>query len=358
MEYRILVIDPGSTSTKVYVCEGKKEILKETIMYSSSYINKYDRVYDQFQFRKEDVLKILRKRSFDLNTLSAVVGRGGLLNLREDKIYRINEAMIEDLKVGIQGEHASNLGAIIADSIAGPLKIPAFTINSVTVDELWDIARISGMPDITRKSKFHALNQKAVAKKYAADIGMDYADLNLIVAHMGGGVSVGAHKRGRVVDVNNALDGDGPFTPERAGGIPVGDLVNLCYSCKYSYHKMKRIIAGEGGMVAYLGTNDFRKLEMMVNMGDKKARIILDAFILQVSKEIGKCAAVLSGDVNAIILTGGIAYSENVVNKLKERVSFISSVICIPERYELLELAQVGFRALNGEEIKEYKIIS
>lgn len=352
---RILVIAPGSTSTKICVYENEKEIMKETVMYSSTQISKYDRIYDQFQFRKEDVLNALKRKGVDLNTLNAVVGRGGLLKLGGSEIYRVNKAMIEDLKAGIQGEHASNLSGIIADNIAAPLNIPAFIVNSVTIDELDDIARISGMPEITRKSKFHALNQKAVAKKYAASIGKNYVDLNLIVAHMGGGVSVGAHKKGRVVDVNNALDGDGPFTPERAGGVPVGDLVKLCYSGKYSYHKIKKMISGEGGLAAYLGTNDFRELEMRAGTGDEKAKVILDAFILQVSKEIGKCAAVLCGEVDAIILTGGIACSGETARKVKERVSFISPVISYPGGYELMALAQAGLRALKGEKVGEYE---
>ncbi|HBC97631.1 MAG TPA: butyrate kinase [Clostridium sp.] len=355
MEYRVLVIAPGSTSTKVYVCKDGEKIIEETITYSSTCTSKYSKIYDQFQFRKEDVLRVLREKNFDLNTLDAIVGLGGLLDLAKDEIYRVNELMINDLKSGTQGEHASNLGAIIAYSIANPLKIPAFTVNSVTIDELQDIARISGMPEIIRKSRFHALGQKSAAKRYAESIGKDYADLNLIVAYLGGGVSVGAHKRGKVIDVNNALDGDGPFATERAGGLPVGDLVNLCYSGKYSHQKIKKMITGEGGITAYLGTSDFRKLEMKVNNGNKNAKDVFDAFILQVSKEVGRCAAVLSGDVNAVILTGGIAYSEKAVDEVKKRVSFIAPVICLPGEYELLELADAGLRALKGEEIKEYR---
>ncbi|MHC6178426.1 butyrate kinase [Clostridium sp. JNZ X4-2] len=352
---RILVIAPGSTSTKICVYENKKEIMRETVMYSSTQISKYDRIYDQFQFRNEDILNTLKKKAVNLNTLNAVVGRGGLLKLEGSEIYRVNKAMIEDLKAGIEGEHASNLGGIIADSIAAPLNIPAFIVNSVTIDELEDIARISGMPEITRKSKFHGLNQKVVAKKYAMSIGKNYIDLNLIVAHMGGGVSVGAHKKGRVIDVNNALDGDGPFAPERAGGVPVGDLVKLCYSGQYSYNKIKKMISGEGGLAGYLGTNDFRELEMKANTGDEKAKVILDAFILQVSKEIGKCAAVLCGKVDAIILTGGIACSGEAVKKIKKKVSFISPVISYPGGYELMALAQAGLRALKGEKVLEYE---
>lgn len=356
MAYKLLIINPGSTSTKIGVYEDEKQILEETLRHSSEEIAKYATIFDQLQFRKDVILKVLEEKNFDINTLNAVVGRGGLLKPIESGTYSVNEAMLEDLKVGVQGQHASNLGGIIANEIGNSLKIPAFIVDPVVVDEMDEVARISGTPEIQRLSKFHALNQKAVAKRYAKETEKAYDSLNLIVTHMGGGVSVGAHKNGRVVDVNNALDGEGPFSPERAGGVPVGDLVKLCYSGKYTYEELNKKLVGHGGIVAYLDTNDFRTLQQRAMDGDKKAKLIFDAFIFQVAKEIGKCAAVLCGKVDAILLTGGIAYSKDVTAAIKEMVSFIGPVVVYPGEDELLALAQGAIRVLKGEEkAKEYK---
>jgi butyrate kinase len=356
MSYKLLIINPGSTSTKIGVYEDENQILEETLRHSSEEIGKYATIFDQLQFRKDVILKVLEEKKFDINTLNAVVGRGGLLKPIESGTYSVNEAMLEDLKIGVQGQHASNLGGIIANEIANSLEIPAFIVDPVVVDEMDEVARVSGMPEIDRVSKFHALNQKAVAKRYAKENGKAYDSLNLIVTHMGGGVSVGAHRNGRVVDVNNALDGEGPFSPERAGGVPVGDLIKLCYSGKYSHEELKKRLVGNGGVVAYLDTNDFRVLENKALEGDKKSKLIFDAFIFQVAKEIGKCGAVLCGKVDAILLTGGIAYSKAVTEAIKERVSFIAPVVIYPGEDELLALAQGAIRVLNGEEdAKEYK---
>lgn len=356
MSYKLLIINPGSTSTKIGVYEDEKQVLEETLRHSSEEIGKYNTIFDQFQFRKDVILNVLEEKNFDINTLSAIVGRGGLLKPIVSGTYTVNEAMLEDLKVGVQGQHASNLGGIIANEIATSLNIPAFIVDPVVVDELDDVARISGMPELERKSIFHALNQKAVAKRYAKESGKSYDSLNLIVTHMGGGVSVGAHKSGRVVDVNNALDGEGPFSPERSGGLPVGDLVKLCYSGKYTIEELKKKITGKGGAVAYLNTNDFREVEDKALAGDEKYKKILDAFIYQIAKEIGQCAAVLKGKVDAIILTGGIAYSKAITAELKEMTSFIAPVVVYPGEDELLALAEGGLRVLRGEEkAKEYK---
>ena len=356
MEYRVLVIAPGSTSTKVYVCKDGEKIIEETITYSSTCTSKYSKIYDQFQFRKEDVLRVLREKNFDLNTLDAIVGRGGLLDLAKDEIYRVNELMINDLKSGTQGEHASNLGAIIAYSIANPLKIPAFTVNSVTIDELQDIARISGLAEIKRRSIVHALNHKAIARKWAKENGKKYEEANLIIAHLGGGISVGAHKNGKIIDVFNALYGDGAFSPERSGGLPVGDLVKLCYSGKYSHSDMKKMIKGKGGIVSYLGTQDVREVKKMIEKGDKKAELIYNAMAYQVAKDIGACAAVLKGEVDGILLTGGIAHDSDFTALIEERVKFISKVYVYPGEDELDALALGGLRVLRGEEMpKVYK---
>lgn len=356
MAYRLLIMNPGSTSTKIGVYEDDKEILIETLRHSAEEIGQYATIVDQFEFRKNVILNVLKEKNFDIKTLSAVVGRGGLLKSIEGGTYAVNDAMLEDLRVGVQGQHASNLGGIIANEIAKELNIPSFIVDPVVVDEMEEVARVSGMPEIERKSIFHALNQKAVAKRYAKESNKDYNELNLIVAHLGGGISVGAHKAGRVVDVNNALDGEGPFSPERSGGVPVGDLVKLCFSGKYSEAEIKKMITGKGGIVAYLGTNDAKAVDERAVAGDAQAKLIYDAMGYQVAKEIGKCAAVLSGKVDAIILTGGIAYSKNLVSYIKERVEFISQVVVYPGEDEILALAEGGLRVLRGEEsAKEYK---
>jgi len=351
MSYKTLVINPGSTSTKIGVYEDEAPVLVETLRHSAEEIGKYATIFDQYEFRKEVILKVLADKNFDVKELNAVVGRGGLLKPVEGGTFAVDDKMLEDLRVGVMGQHASNLGGIIADEIAKSLSIPAFIVDPVVVDELQDVARISGMPEIERMSIFHALNQKAVARRYAAEHGKDYDDVNLLVVHLGGGVSVGTHKNGRVIDVNNALDGEGPFSPERSGGLPVGQLVDLCFSGKFTLAEMKKKITGRGGMVAYLNTNDFIEIEKKALGGDKEYKLIFDAFVYQVAKEIGKNAAVLSGNVDAVILTGGIAYSKPVVQGISEMVSFIAPIVVYPGEDELLALAQGGLRVLKGAEI-------
>ena len=350
MAFKLLIINPGSTSTKIGVYEDEKAVLVETLRHETEEIEKYDSVTDQFGFRKEVILNVLKDKNFDITTLDAVVGRGGLLKPIEGGTYSVNEKMLEDLQSKAKGQHASNLGALIADSIAKELNIPAFIVDPIVVDEMDEIARISGIPEIQRASIFHALNQKAVAKRYAKENNKRYEDVNLIVAHMGGGVSVGAHKGGRIIDVNNALDGEGPFSPERSGGVPIGDLVRMCFSGKYTQDEIKKKITGKGGFVAYLGTNNAIEVEKADLAGDEKAKLVHDAMGYQVAKEIGKCAAVLSGKVDAIILTGGMAYGKPMVELIKERVAFIAPVVVYPGEDELLALAQGAIRVLSGEE--------
>lgn len=356
MAYKLLIINPGSTSTKIGVFEDENLILEETLRHSAEEIGRYATIYDQFEFRKEVILNVLKEKGFDINTLNGVVGRGGLLKPIEGGTYAVNDAMLEDLKVGVQGQHASNLGGIIANEIGKSLNVPAFIVDPVVVDELQEVARISGMPEVARKSIFHALNQKAVARRYAKENNKSYEDVNVIVGHMGGGASVGAHKNGRIIDVNNALDGEGPFSPERTGGVPIGDLARLCFSGKFTLEEIIKKINGKGGAVAYLGTNDFREVEEKAAAGDEKYKLILDAFIYQMAKEIGKCAVVLEGNIDAIILTGGIAYSKYVTEEIEKKVKFMAPVVKYPGEDELLALAQGGLRVLNGEEkAKEYK---
>ncbi|MGL4850306.1 MAG: butyrate kinase [Clostridium sp.] len=350
MAYKLLIINPGSTSTKIGVYENEKEVLEETLRHSSDEIAKYETIFDQLGFRKEVILNVLKEKNFDIKELSGVVGRGGMLKPIPGGTYEVTEELIKDLKDGVQGQHASNLGGILANEIAKEVGVRAFIVDPVVVDELEEVARLSGVPELPRKSKFHALNQKAVAKRFGKESGKGYENLNLIVTHMGGGVSVGAHKMGRVVDVNNALDGDGPFSPERAGGVPVGDLIKMCFSGEYTESEVYSKIVGKGGMVAYLDTNDMRDVRALAADGDEKAQLIYDAFIYQVSKCIGEMATVLEGNVDKIILTGGIAYSEEVVRDITKRVSFIGEVKAYPGEDELLALAQGAIRVLDGEE--------
>ncbi|KPU27251.1 butyrate kinase [Caloranaerobacter sp. TR13] len=348
--FRLLIINPGSTSTKIAIYDNEKPVLEETLRHSTEELAKYEKIYDQYEFRKNIILETLNEKGINLTKLSAVVGRGGLLKPIDGGTYKVNERMIEDLKVGVLGEHASNLGGILAHEIASQLNIPAFIVDPVVVDEMEDVARISGMPELERKSIFHALNQKAVARRAAKELGKAYDEVNLIVAHLGGGVSVGAHKKGRVVDVNNALDGEGPFSPERAGGLPVGDLAKLCFSGKYTLAEMKKKIKGNGGLVAYLGTNDAREVVKMIQNGDKKAELVYKAMAYQVAKEIGSLASVLEGKVDGIILTGGIAYDKEFTKWIIDRVSFISKVFVYPGEDEMIALAEGGLRVLRGEE--------
>ena len=355
MAYKLLIINPGSTSTKIGVYENEKEVFVETLRHSSDEIAKYDSIFEQKEFRKSVIINVLKENNFDVNTLDAVVGRGGMLKPIPGGTYEVNEALLNDLKVGVQGEHASNLGGVLANEIAKEVGGRAFIVDPVVVDELEPVARISGVPELPRKSKFHALNQKAVAKRFGKESKIGYDNLNLIVVHMGGGVSVGAHKNGKVIDVNNALDGDGPFSPERSGAVPVGDLIKMCFSGEYTQEEVYKKIVGKGGYVAYLNTNDARDVLREKEEGNKFAELIYNAFIYQVSKAIGEMATVLKGKVDSIILTGGIAYSPIVVSDIKERVEWISNVAVYPGEDELLALAQGAISVLDGEEeAKEY----
>lgn len=345
----ILVINPGSTSTKMAVFEEEKLIFEKTIRHTAEELQNFGKITGQFHFRKNMIIKELTERNIDFSDIAAVVGRGGLVKPIESGIYKVNELMKRDLENSPMGEHASNLGALIADEIASELPgVPAFIVDPVVVDEMDQVARISGHPAIERVSIFHALNQKAVARLYASSAGKKYESLNLIVAHMGGGISVGAHRHGRVVDVNNALGGDGPFSPERSGGLPSKQLAELCFSQKYTREEVMTMLVGKGGMAAYLGTTDFREVCTRASEGDKKAQLIIDALAYQVAKEIGSMAAVLSGKVDAIILTGGIAYQEFFTDKIKSMINFIAEVVVYPGEDEMKALAFNALLALKG----------
>lgn len=353
----ILAINPGSTSTKFSLFEEDKLVFEKTLRHTAEDLFAFNKIAEQFDFRKNHIMSELHDRKVILSEIKAVVGRGGLVNPIESGVYRVNQKMKDHLNGELFGSHACNLGALIADDIACSLPdASAFIVDPVVVDELQPVARITGHPEIERRSVFHALNQKAVARIHAASINRNYEDLNLVIAHMGGGVSVGAHKKGRVVDVNNALNGDGPFTPERSGGLPAGQLADLCFSGRFSHGDILTMITGKGGMMAYLGTNDFIEVCKRADNGESRATLIRDAFTYQVGKEIAAMAAVLSGNVDAIILTGGIAHEETTVKKIRAMVDFISEVIVYPGEDELKALAYNGLLALDGKiEIKTYK---
>ncbi|NLL28113.1 MAG: butyrate kinase [Bacteroidales bacterium] len=357
-ESLVLAINPGSTSTKIAVfnCDYEK-LFQENIKYTAEELAPFASITDQYEFREDGILTKLKEAGIDKNKIKIVVGRGGLVKPIESGMYEVNEAMIKDLKVGILGQHASNLGGLIADDIAKNIPgAKAFIADPVVVDELQDVARITGHPACEKVSIFHALNQKAIARAHAKSQNKDYNKMNLIVAHLGGGISVGAHYQGRVIDVNQALDGDGPFTPERSGGLPTGALIKLCFSGKYSYNDVKKMLTGQGGLVAYLGTNDAQKVENMVKDGDEKATLIYKAMAYQIAREIGSAAAVLKGKVEAILFTGGIAYDKTFIEWIKEYVEFIAPIFVYPGEDEMKALAFNGINFLKGEsQIKEYK---
>lgn len=354
MSYRILAINPGSTSTKIAVFEDEKNIFIKSLRHSSEKIGSFPDIYSQYDFRKQAIIEELKEANIDIKSFDAVVGRGGLFKPIQSGTYLVNEAMIEDIKHP-RGEHASNLGAILANEIAQLNNVPAFIVDPVAVDEMEDIARYTGMPEIKRQSLFHALNQKAVARKAAKDLGRPYEELNLVVAHLGGGISVGAHHLGRVIDVNNALDGDGPMSPERSGTVPLGPLYKMALSGKYTLKEIQRKNYGNGGMVAYLGTNNGAEIEERINNGDEQAKFIQDVMCYQIAKSIGAYATVLKGDVDAIVLTGGLAYGKDLVNIIKERVEFISQVLVYPGEDEMEALALGALRVLKNEETpKQY----
>jgi len=349
MAIKSLIINPGSTSTKLGIFEDETLLFEETLRHTTEEIAQFDRIVDQKDFRKKMILDFLAAKDVDVKSFDVIVGRGGLLKPIPSGTYAVTDALVHDLEIALGGEHASNLGGILAREIADEIGVPSYIVDPVVVDELMDIARVSGVPELPRVSIFHALNQKAVAKRYAKEVGKPYELLNLIVVHMGGGVSVGAHTDGKVVDVFNALSGDGAFSPERAGAVPPGALVEMCFSGKYEKKEIMKKLIGNGGFNAYLNTNDAREVAKKAEE-DEYAKIVFDAFILQVAKDIGSMAAVLYGKVDQIILTGGIAYGKYVTEEIANRVKFIAPVTIYPGEDELLALAQGALRVMNGEE--------
>lgn len=354
--FRILAINPGSTSTKFAVYFDAKCVLNKTIRHSFDDLFHYDNIIDQFDYRKGLIIDSLVEEGIEIDSIKYIIGRGGMTYPVESGIYRVNNLMLQHVREGILGQHASNLGPMLADFIA--LQIPnarAFIADPVVTDELDEIARISGNVHFERRSIFHALNQKATARIHAKKMGKEYESMRLIVAHLGGGISVGAHKNGRVVDVNNGLNGEGPFSPERSGTLPAGQLIEACFSGKYSKAEMDRMVLGEGGFVSYLGTNNAREVEELAAAGNKKAQFIQEALFYQVAKIIGEMATVLEGDVDAILLTGGLAFNAGLEPYIKKKTGFIAPVYIYPGEDELEALAMNALRVARGEtETKEY----
>jgi butyrate kinase len=346
--YLILAINPGSTSTKIALFQNTKQLFSEVLRHSKTELEAFNTIPDQYLMRKNQIIKFLADRGINLNCVSAIAARGGLMKPLKGGTYRISEEMVNDLKSMKYGCHASNLAAIIALELSKPLNIPCYITNPVVVDEFEDIARISGHPEIERKSAFHALNQKAMAKKAALEFKKSYEALNIIVAHLGGGISVGAHKKGKVIDVNNGLS-EGPFSPERTGSLPVTDLVDLCFSGKYTKKEINKMLVGMGGLAAYLGTSDCVEVEKAISEGNIFTKTVYEAMAYQISKEIGACSTVLEGIVDCIVITGGIARSSLLVDNIVKRVKFIAPILVYPGEDEMKALTEGTFEVLTGE---------
>ena len=354
--HRILAINPGSTSTKFAVFNESECVFTKTIRHPLEQLLRYKNVIDQFAFRKGLIIEALVDEGIEVDSIKFIIGRGGLTYPLESGVYRVNNLMLKHLKEGVMGQHASNLGAMLADYIA--LQIPdaqAFIADPVVTDELQDIARFAGHPQFERRSVFHALNQKAVARFHSKQVNKKYETLRLIIAHLGGGISVGAHKGGKVIDVNNALDGEGAFSPERAGTLPVGQVIDLCFKGDLSREQIQRMFVGEGGFVAYLGTNDAMEVENLAKQGNQQAAKVQEALFYQVAKMIGEMAVVLEGNVDGILLTGGMAYNKELEKYISKKAGFISEIYTYPGEDELAALAMNALRIANGEVLaKEY----
>lgn len=347
---RILILNPGSTSTKLAVFEGERCIYDEIVRHPGSELGRFEKIWDQYEYRKETILKALAGKGIRLDSLDAIVSRGGVFRPTVSGTYAVNEAMIADAHEGVQGQHASNLGAVLAHGIASDHGIRAFIVDPPCVDELDAVARYSGLPEIGRSSIVHALNVKATARAVARDLERPISDLNLVVAHLGGGISICALRGGRMVDVSNALF-DGPFAPERAGSLPTDGLVRMCFSGDYTEAGIMKKLVGHGGLVAYLGTNSAQEVVERIKGGDRGAERVMDAMIYQIAKEIGAMAVVLGGKLDAIVLTGGLAKSEFLTTRITEKVDFLASVIVVPGEDELKALALGCLRVLRGEDV-------
>lgn len=328
----------------------KRQIFLKTIRHSAADLQAFEKITDQFIFRKKIILDEVRNAHIPFRSISAVIGRGGMLSPLPSGVYEVTPSMIHDLSECKYGEHASNLGGLIAGDLIKDLpNARAFIADPVVVDELDDVARVSGHPLFQRKSILHTLNQKAVARHHASAQGKKYEEMKLIVAHLGGGITVGAHALGRIIDVNQGLDGEGPFSPERSGTLPAGDLVRLCFSGMYSEEEILKMICGRGGYMAYFGSNNALEIQEKALSGDKMAELIQDALCYQVAKEIGAMSAVLCGELDAILITGGLAFNETIVSKIKYRIKHLAQVFVYPGEDEMQALAYNAFAVLSGE---------
>lgn len=353
---KVLVINPGSTSTKIAVFKNEICLWKQVIEHPSDEIKNFSRIGDQYEYRTDLILKTLSERNTPLEEFSAIVGRGGLLNPLVGGTYLVDINLVNVLKDAPGGEHASNLGGIIAYYLGQRINVPAYIVDPVAVDEMAPVARLSGLWELPRLSQSHALNMKAVARKVAHSMGKTYQEVNIIVAHLGGGISVAPHRRGKMIDVNNA-NNEGPYSVERCGTLPSYQLVKLCYSGKYSEQEMIAKLIKEGGMYAYLGTKNGREAEKRMQEGDQLAKVVLEGLSYQVAKEIGAMATVLMGEVDKIVLTGGLAYSEFITQNIIQRVSFIAPVEVIPGEEEMEALALGALRVLRSEEtVRTYRV--
>ena len=353
-EHRLLVINVGSTSTKVAYFREKDPAALENIRYPAEDLISFSSLEEQLPLREADVMKFLKSNGIGLEEMDMVVSRGGLGKPAPAGAYRIDDAMCRDLLEGKYGKHPSALGPAMAFEFSRKFGMPAIVIDPPSTDEFDPLARISGIPEIERKSAFHALNQKMAARKHAATLGKKYEEMNVVVAHLGGGVTIGAHKRGRVIDCTHGL-AEGPFTPERAGALPTLDLLDLAFSGKFDKKQVHGRLVGQGGLAAYLGTTDAQKVEAMIKGEDQKAKLIYKAMAYQIAKDIGSMAVVLKGQIDGIIITGGLAHSETLTDWIKERIGFLAPVFVYPGEDEMSALAEGGLRVLrNEEEMKIY----
>jgi butyrate kinase len=349
-----LAIDPGSTSTKVAVY-WNGNLIKGGFDHPREDLSLFQDIFGQKSMRFDVISAWLEKEKLSNLAYRAVIGRGGLIRPVPGGVYDVNEPLFQDLVKGVNGQHASNLGGILAREFAGKYGCPAYIADPVVVDEMEPVARLSGLKGIDRKSIFHALNQKAMARKVAGKMGRSYDDVNLVVAHLGGGITVGAHRKGRVVDVNDGLSGDGPYSPERTGGLPVSGVAAMIGSGQFTADAMVKIAAGKGGVYSYLGITDIRELEQRAMSGDSEAELVLSGMIYQVAKEIGALAAALDGRVDGIVITGGIARSVQVTNRIMEKIRFIAPVYVEPGEHELEALIDAARRVTEkGETVKPY----
>jgi len=349
MSKRILAINPGSTSTKIAVYDDTTPILNVSIRHTPEELAQFATIPDQFQWRKQLIEEALEQKGIPLDSLSAIIGRGGIIQPVESGTYEVSDTLVHDL-INAPMQHASNLGGLIARGLADEIGVKSYIADPVVVDEMIPYARLSGVPELPRRSIFHVLNQKAIARRYSKETGKPYESLNLIICHMGGGITVSAHRKGRVIDTTNALDGCGPFSPERSGSLPPGPLVKLCFSGKYTEDELIKMVHGRGGMVAHLGTTSVPEALERSDAGDLHATLVIRAMIYTVCKEIGAMATALKGDIDAILLTGGMAQSKRITDFMAEHISFIAPIFVYPGEDELLALAQNALAVMDGEQ--------